>query len=237
MNELMEIDIREVGQILWKKIWILLLCAVLVAGMVLVYTVNFVTPMYTASITVYVNNNSSQNNLAISSGDLAVALRLVNTYINILGSDQVLEEVIKKTGAVLTPGQLRAMISAEAMGETEMFEVKVETPSPELSQDLANAIAEIAPGKISTVIEGSSAKVVDYAKLPTSKSSPNYVKNAVLGFALGLIGAAAFVVCWSVMDTRVKCERDLMRIQQLPILGKIPDIGAVTEQKPKKVRR
>ena len=237
MNEVMEIDIREIGQMLWKKIWLLLLCAVLVTGMLLVYTVNFVTPLYTASVTIYVNNNSSQNNLAISSNDLAVALRLVNTYINILGSDQVLEEVIEKTGAVLTPAQLRAMISAETMGETEMFEVKVKTPSPQMSQDLANTIAEVAPGKISAVIEGSSAKVVDYAKLPEGRSYPSYTKNAILGFVLGLVGSAVVLVCWSALDTRVKCEKDLMKVCQLPVLGKIPDIGAVTEQKPKKIRR
>ena len=237
MNELMEIDIKEIGQILWKRIWILLLCAVLVTGMVLVYTVNFVTPLYTASITVYVNNNSSQNSLAISSGDLAVALRLVNTYINILGSDQVLEEVIEKTGAVLTPDKLRAMITAEAMGETEMFEVKVKTPSPQMSQDLANAIAEVAPAKISSVIEGSSAKVVDYAKLPEGRSYPSYTRTAILGFVMGLFGSAVVLICCVVMDNRVKCEKDLTRICQLPVLGKIPDICEATEKQPKKVRR
>lgn len=237
MNDTIEFDVREFGHVLWKKIWIMLLCAVIVAGLILAYTIDFVTPLYTSSVTIYVNNNSSQNNTAISSGDLAVALRLVNTYINILGSDQVLEEVINNTGVMLTAEKLRTMISAEPMGETEMFEVHVRTPSPEMSRDLANAIAEVAPVKISNVIEGSSAKIVDYAKLPTSNSYPSYIKNTVLGFLLGLLGSAAFFIIQAALDNRVKGERDLEKVCKLPVLGKIPDIVEATEQSGKKARR
>ena len=238
MAETVEIDLKELAKVLWKRAWVIAICIVLVATSTYIYTKSFVTPLYTASVTIYVNNNSNRNNSnALSSGDLAVALRLVNTYINILGSDQVLEEVIEKTGVMLTSDQLRSMITAETMGETEMFKVKVRTPSPQLSKDLANTIAEVAPGRISSVIEGSSAKVVDYAKLPEGRSFPSYTKNAVLGFVLGLAGSAAVVVGWSMLDTRVKCEKDLLKVCQLPVLGKIPDICEETEKQPKKVRR
>lgn len=229
MNETFELDIRELLTLLWQKAWIILLCAVIVASAVLVYTANFVDPLYTASVTIYVNNNSSKNSAAISSSDLAVALRLVNTYINILGSDTVLEEVISNTGSVLTAGQLRGMMSAEALGETEMFQVKITSPNPQQSADLANALAMIAPDKISNIIEGSSAKVIDYAKVPTSRSSPSYTNNTITGFLVGALLAVLVIVIRHVADIRIKGENDLTRICKIPVLGKIPDMDVANE--------
>lgn len=229
MKETFELDMVDLVKVLLKRAWIILLCAVIVASSALVYTMNFVTPMYTASVKIYVNNNSSKNNIAISSNDLAVAMRLVNTYINILGSDQVLEEVLENTGAMLTTNELRDMLSAEAMGETEMFEVKIASPSPEMSADLANAIADIAPAKISAFIEGSSAKVIDYARVPTQRSSPSYTTSAVLGFLVGLLGAAVVVIIKDVVDTRIKSEDDLAKICQIPVLGRIPDMCDIAD--------
>ena len=98
MKETVEFDLRELASVLLKRVWIIILCAVIVGASVLVYTVNFVTPQYQSSVTIYVNNNSSVEGNYISSADLAVALRLVTTYVNIIQSNTVLEKVIADTG-------------------------------------------------------------------------------------------------------------------------------------------
>ena len=58
MKETKELDFGELTKFLFKRIWIILLCVVLMGTGVFVYTKNFVTPMYDASVTIYVNNNS-----------------------------------------------------------------------------------------------------------------------------------------------------------------------------------
>lgn len=224
MGETVELDLRELFKVLWKRAWIIVLCAVVLAASVCVYTVNFVTPKYEASVTIYVNNNSSRDNTYISSSDLAVALRLVATYVNIIQSDTVLEKVIAETGMKISAGQLRSMISAEAMEETEMFKVTVTTANPQMSADLANAIASVAPEEIAGIIEGSSAKIIDYARVPTNRSSPNYVTNTVMGGMIGVVLAVVVIVLANMLDVRVKHEEDLKKICTLPVLGVIPDI-------------
>ena len=72
---------------------------------------------------------------------------------------------------------------------TEIFEVVVTSPSPKEAEEIANAIAYILPKRISSIIEGSSAEVVDYAVVAARPSSPNYVTNVLLGFFLGLLSA------------------------------------------------
>lgn len=225
MNENIELDLRDIFKVLLKRAWMIVLCAVILATSVCVYTMNFVTPKYEASVTMYVNNNTGKNSNNISSADLAVALRLVSTYVNIIQSNKVLEKVIAETGMNLSVGQVRGMISAEVVDETEMFRVRVATSNPQVSADIANAIAAVAPNEISEIIEGSSAKVIDYARVPTSRSSPNYVSSAMLGAVAGAVLAAAVIVLCTVLDTRIKHEEDLKKICDVPVLGVIPDLS------------
>lgn len=236
MRENVEIDVREIFGILLKRAWIICLCAVICGALALVYTANFVTPLYRAQVTMYVNNNAA-NAETVTSSNLAVALQLVNTYVNIIQSDAVLEEVVEDTGLVLTPAQVRKMLTAESVNDTEMFAVQVTSPSPQMSVDIANSIADIAPAKISQIIEGSSAKVIDYAKLPDSRSYPSFTTNTVIGALVGgLLSALVFVVM-HFSDTRIKNEEDLTKICQIPVLGEIPDFTHPAKEGDKKGRR
>lgn len=225
MEETMELDIKEFAKLLWKRAWIILLCAIIVASGMLAYTKAFVTPMYKAEAMIYVNNNSNRNNGALSSSDLAVALRLVGTYMNILKSDSVLEEVAGKPGVNLTAKQIRGMMTVEPVEETEMFYVSITSSDPEMSADIVNEIARVAPEKIAAIIEGSSAKVIDYARVPTEQTSPSYVKNGVIGAVVGIVFAVAGIAVYMLLDTRVKREEDLMRMYAIPVLGRIPEMN------------
>lgn len=236
MRENIEINFAEIWRILVKRIWIIALCAVLAGSMALVYTANFVTPLYRAQVTMYVNNNAA-NTETVTSSNLAVALQLVKTYVNIIQSDTVLEKVIEDTGLMLTPTQVRKMLTAESVKETEMFAVQVTSPSPQMSADIANSIADIAPGEITKIIEGSSAKVIDYAKVPESRISPSFTKNTVLGAVAGALLSALVLVVLYYMDTRINSEEDLEKICQIPVLGEIPDFTKPAKEGKKKVRR
>ena len=238
MNDTVELDLRLLGGVLLKRIWIILLSAVIAGAVLLLYTVNFVTPQYKADVTMYVNNNSSINSQYISSSDLAVAKSLVETYTNIISSNTVLEKVAEETGLGITASQIRGMLSATAVGETEMFKVSILTPDPQMSMDIANVIAEVAPDEIARIIPGSSAKVVDYARIPNGRHSPSYTTSALLGFLFGGILAIAVVLIQHMMDNRVQKEEDLELIYNAPVLGCIPEMSEGVQKKTaRKVRQ
>lgn len=233
----MELDLKDFFRMILKKFWIIALCAAILGTSALVYTMNFVQPQYQASTTIYINNNSGSSNTSVSSGDLAVALRLVASYVNIIQSDKVLDKVVQETGLNLTAAQIKGMIKAEPMGETEMLMVTVKTPHPQMSADIANAVAKVAPGEITQIIEGSSAKIVDYAKVPQSPSSPNYSTSFVLGALIGAFLVIGVIVLQMVTDVRVKNEDDLAKICAIPVLGAIPQLNAETRTTGKKTTR
>lgn len=237
MNETVEIDLREIGMLLLKRAWLIVLCAVLLGGMALGYTVNFVTPMYQATTTLYVNNNTEYENSSnkVNSTDLAVALRLVNSYVDIVRREVVMSAVIDKLQMNISPAALRGMVSAQVQGETEIFSVTVTSPNPQMSADVANAIADVAPGIISGIISGSQAKVIDYARVPSGRSSPNYSTSAMLGALIGAAVAILFIILADRMDVRLKNEEDLEKLCGVPVLGVIPDFA--DDKKPAKKER
>lgn len=238
MNDTIEIDLREIGRVLLKRFWIILLSAVLVGTAVLIYTVNFVKPTYKSSITMYVNNNG-MNSQYISSSDRAVALSLVETYINMISSNTVTDKVAEATGLGISGAQVRAMMSAGAVEDTEMFEVAVVSPDPQLSADIANTIAEVAPAELERFIPGSTANVIDYARPAAGRYSPSYTTNTFLGLMVGAALAALVLILQMLLDIRVKREEDLTKFADVPVLGLIPELKEeeTETKKPRKKKR
>lgn len=237
MNESVQIDLREIARVLLKRAWLIVLCAVILGAGVLVYTVNFVTPMYQSHVKLYINNSYEGNGEAVSSSDLAVALHLVNSYVVIVEEDVVLEKVIDRLGLNMTVDQLAGMITASVVGETEIMRVTVTTPNPQMSADIANAIASIAPDTVSAFIPGSYAVPLNVADVPSHRSAPNYVTNALLGLVAGAVLAVVAILISMRFDVHIKNEAALEELCEVSVLGVIPDFTEASRTPVKKVRR
>ena len=229
MENIKEINLSELAAALLKKAWLIVICAVIVGGLTFAYTANFITPMYRSSVKIYVNNRqSTSQSTGVSASDLATSQRLVATYINILRSDTVLQKVantVKENHNLdVSAASIRGMMSAAALGETEVFEVYISNANPEHAAIIANAVAEVAPDEITYFVEGSSTKIVDYAVPARYKHSPDNTKNTAIGMAVGAIAAACFIVLQTLLDVRIKNEEDLAALSKAPVLGMIPDL-------------
>ena len=227
MEKTIEIDLREIFTLLLRKVWIIVICAVLGGMAAYFYTVCFVKPLYNSNVRIYVNNSvNTQNASGITSSDLTTSQRLVSTYINILQSNTVLEMVAEEAQVELSPNKLLTMIDASSMDGTEVFWVVVSDTDPERAAKIANAIATVAPDAIANIVEGSSTKVIDYARVADKPYSPDYWQNTLLGVTLGAVLAVLVIVLRMLLDVRVNSEEDLLRISSAPVLGVIPDFDS-----------
>ena len=226
-NEEIEIDLQRLFNALMKKAWIVAVAAVVCAVLTFVGTFLFITPKYEASAMFYVNNNSlslGETTLSITSSDISASKSLVNSYIVILGTRETLVDVIDYAGVNRTYSQLKKMIAAEAVSSTEIFRVTVTSPDPQEAENIADAIAYVLPKRIGSIIEGTSAKVVDAAVLPTQSTSPNYTKNTLIGFVAGLALAAMLIVLKELLDISIHKEEDIAQCGRYPVLASVPDM-------------
>ncbi len=228
-EELVEISVKRIFDEVLKRSWVVAIVSVVCAIAVLLGTVFLVTPKYEASAMFYVNNSAisvGDASLSISNGDLVTSRGLVDSYIVILNTRGTLLDVIDYAGVNKSYAQVRSMISASAVNETEIFSVVVESEDPVEAEQIANAIAYILPRRISSIIEGTSAKVVDAAVVPSRPSSPSYTMNTVIGFALGLIACVAYIVLKEIFDITLHTEEDVTRASNHPVLTAVPDMNA-----------
>ena len=230
-NEEMEIDLARIISVLLNKVWIIGAVAVLFAVVFFGYTKLFVTPLYQSTAKFYVNNSSfsSLSEAAfssITSADISASRGLVKTYIAILNTRETLNDVIDYSGVKRSSGSLRGMISADAVNGTEIFQVVVTSPDPQEAEKIANAIAHILPNRIRDIIDGTSAKVVESAVVASAPSSPNFTKNTLLGFAIGMVLMIALIVIRELTDITIRTEEDVAQSCAHPILSVVPDMEA-----------
>ena len=228
-NEEIEIDLRRIVEAVWKKAWLVVLAAVVGAVASLLVTVCAITPQYQSAAMFYVNNSSlsvGDASFSISSGDLSTSRNLVESYIVILNTRESLNDVIDYAGVNRTYKEVKEMLSAAAVNETEIFEVVVTSPDPEEAEKIANAIAYILPKRISSIIEGTSAKVVDAAVVPVRPSSPSYTNNTIIGFLLGFVLVVAVIALQEIFDISIREDEDIAQTCKYPILAAVPDMQA-----------
>ena len=229
-----EIDIGRVIRAIMERAGRVILVAVLSAAIAFGYTFYLITPQYQSAAMFYVNNNSfsvGDAALSITSGDLVTSRGLVDSYIVILKTRETLNEVIDYAGVDLSYGQVSGMISAEAVNETEIFRVTVTNPDPQEAEKIASAIAYILPKRISNIIDGTSAKIVDSAVVPAGPSSPSYTKNAMIGFLFGFMVSAGLIVLKEIFDTTIRSEEDIEQVCAHPVLTMVPDMLASGKNK------
>lgn len=227
----LEISLQEIVLILWKKAWIIMLCLIIGAAAGFSVSRFIIKPTYSSRVSMYVNNNSKDRaDGGLNINDINASQKLVATYIEILKSEVVLNDVITQMGLNYTAGELKRMISANALNNTEILEIKVTSQSPEEAAAIANKIAEIAPPQIIRVVQAGGVQLIDKAQVNLNPVAPNTKRNIAIGAAIGMILAMGVILLLALLDNRIKSEEELSKRYNLPVLGTIPDILDAIEQ-------
>lgn len=210
-REVMELDFRRLLGALAKRAWLIAVVTAFCAAVSFLGTLLLVTPKYQSSVMFYVNNNSmsyGEGAAGITSSDISASQSLVSTYIVILDTWETMTDVINHSGVNRSYEELTRMVSAEAVADTQVFRVQVTSPDPQEAWEIAQAIARVLPQRISGIIEGTSAQMVDSALVAAKPCEPNYFKNTMIGLALGFALSAGTILLLEIFDVRIRSEED-----------------------------
>lgn len=223
----MEIDLMRLFKAMLHRAWAIAIAVIAGALIAFAYAALLITPLYTSKALLYVNNKAiNLGATALSLSDISASKSLVDTYTVILKSRTTLNTVIEKAKLEYNYDQLYNMIETSSVNGTEIFQIVVTSPDPKEAEVIANMVAAVLPEKISDIVDGSSVKIVDYAVVPSRKSSPSVTKYTVIGAVLGFIAAAGVIVVMELMDNLVKGEDYLIQTYKLPVLAAVPDLDA-----------
>ncbi len=230
MDETREIDIdlRKIFYMLKSKIIFIVLITIAFGLSAGLYTHYFITPTYSATISmcVYSNPDMVSSGQAVTAGEISAAQNLVGTYSFIVKSDLVLDKVAEELN-LGSGSSIAGSISTSEVENSFVFKVTVTTSDPQRSTDIANTIAKIAPQEMVKAVKAGTVSIIDTAKLPRSPSSPNLKKNILLGLAIGFVLSFAGFFIYELFDTTITNAKDLEREFELPVLGTVPLLDRV----------
>ena len=226
-KEYYTIDFVQIAKALKQKIWLIIVCGVLAAVVGFSLSAFVITPTYSSSIMLYVNNSSftlGNSNFSISSSEITAAQSLVKTYREILNNKTTLERIIEKTRVDYTYKELSRMIEATSSNGTEIMKVTVTTENPYVSAKIANGIAEVLPVRVAEIIDGASMEVVDSAIPVFDRVAPSILKYTAIGLMCGVLAAVALVTILAISDDTIHDEEYILQNYEYPILAKIPNL-------------
>lgn len=220
------VDLVQIIKSLWKKAWIIAIATVLSGILGFCVAAFGITPKYSSSVMLYVNNGSFSVGeiLNVTNSELLGARSLVDTYIVILDNRTTYNKVIEKAGVDCTFDELEDMVVAESVNGTEVMRITVTSTDPYEAADIANAIAVVLPMRISEIIAGSSMEVVDSGAVNLKKVAPSITGFTVVGMLVGAIICVLVLVVIDMRDDTIRGEEYILQNYDYPILAKIPDL-------------
>lgn len=225
-NRSIQIDFLKLFFYYVKRIWIIVLCAVIGYVSMYLYTAKMLPDTYTASGTMYVYNGNPNavNYQYTSSSDLNSAVQLIDTYMVVIKSNKVLDAITEKLAPKypdITPGFIAGSLSAGNVSETSVLQIRSTTRDPQLSTDIANAVLDVAPEEIIRVVNAGSCEVIDYASLPMSPDFRNPSRRGAVGALAGILLACVILLIRYLLDRRVSDAKELTDSYTPPVLASI----------------
>lgn len=223
-----EIDLKELFVMFWNKKTQIILIILIFMVIGIIYSIGFITPMYSSSTTLVLAGTSSsaeQNQIAetITTADLTINSKLVSTYSVLVKSENILGQVISNLGIHVDEEQLKKNVQVTSVEDTELIEITVSNENAEYAAKIANEIANVFKEKIAgEVYNINNVYIWDEAKVATSPSNVNHIKDIVIFAFIGAAIAVMYVLIANMLDTTVKTQEDIEKGIKIPVLATIP---------------
>lgn len=226
-NDEIEIDLLEIAQVILRKWWMVILCAVIAGSAGFAVSAFLMTPKYVSSTSIYVMSKQDESKLSYS--DTQLSTQLTKDYEELIVSRYVLESVIDSCSLEEKYEDLKGRVTVANTKDTRIISISVKDPNPAMAQYIANSIREIASVHIKEVTAVEAVNIVDEANLPTDPVEPSIKKFTAIGILAGAFLCVAIILVQYLMDDTLKSSEDIEKYLGLSTLALIPVMEAVDD--------
>jgi capsular exopolysaccharide synthesis family protein len=211
------VDVRGFFLAVRKSWWVVILVTAIGAAAAVGIT-SRVAEQYSSSVTFFVATPSAEPGQAYQANLYAQAL--VNSYVKLLGSDELARRVIAQAGLDATPHAVAEKISGTAGLNTVLLTASATDSTPAGAVRLSSAVAAVFGPMVSSLnnnynTTASKAPVVlSVVSGPTSpvKVAPRRMLNYLLGILAGLVIGLALAALREVLDTSVRSDEQVAAV-------------------------
>jgi len=206
--------------------WWLCAMGLIIGGLVALGASLLVTPKYTAQTQLFVSTDDGSTTSAAVQGSQFSQER-VGSYAQILSGEALAARVVNDLHLPMSPGELVNEIQVTTVPQTVLLDVSVTDASPQRAQQIAQSIDVQFPQMVSELEQTSSGTspvkiaVVEGPQLPGVPTSPQTIRNVVLGAFVGLVLGVIVAIA------RVRMDRSVKGLEEAAELGEAPVIGVI----------
>lgn len=236
--------LKSIFQLLVSKLW-MIITMMIVGGGAMFCISKFMMPLkYQSYTSMYVkNSNEAIITDGVNLNDLNASKSLLDTYIAVLQDDAVIEVIgeellknhtaddlddifsVDKEENKISVDSIRNCLTMAAVNETEVLKVTAVTKDAEISAELCNIIADVAPDFLIRVVGAGSVEAIGEAKPDYNPVSPNVMKFTLLGILAGMLIAVIIIFIIDFVDNTIKDSDELNTKYDKAIIGEIPSFS------------
>jgi capsular exopolysaccharide synthesis family protein len=205
----------------WWAVALPVVLAVAIGG----FVASRADPEYRASVTFFVATSTQPADQSAVQGD-EFAQRRVNSYLGLLTTDRLANNVIDESGLELAPSQIKRMMGADSDVDTLLITATVTHESQELVERVARAVSSEFVDLVDEVENRGSGRPAVQLEVV---SGPNVTKvppqrAVAIGVpaAIGLVAGLGLAWLLEVRDKTIRSEAQLRELEQAPVLGMVP---------------
>lgn len=221
-----EISLSSIFAIILRRIWLVIVVAILCAGLAFGYCNFLATPVYSAKSSILITNGgiiTDGHNDSIQTNDLSASIYLVDTCVDILKSQGIYQDLSEAIGGKYSFQQLKSGFSVAKRDDKNLFiDIYFSSTDPEEAVLIVNAFTDICPTYMSGKLPPVTVEVMDKA-VGASMVYPKTFSSIVMFGFLGAAVTCVFLLLLAFLDQTIKSEEDFMQSFDIPVLGSVPN--------------
>ncbi|MEW4272109.1 YveK family protein [Priestia megaterium] len=222
------INLRNLFQVLRKRLWLIILVTVTTAIVGSIVTFFVLTPVYESKTQILVNQAKSEQQL-YNQQTVQTNVQLISTYNDIIKSPAILDKVIKKLQLNVSPQTLSSQIQVTNAQNSQVAQITVQDTNAKRAIKIANTTASVFKDEVPKIMNVNNVSILSKATAGNGNApvKPQPFINIAIALMIGLIIGIVLSFVLDLIDNTVKTEQDIETILELPVMGTITNIKEV----------
>lgn len=237
------ITIQKILSVLLSRLKFIILATVLMGALFFSYSKFLITPMYSTSSMIYIQNYSSEKSTTPSNqtqNQTQTQTQNSNKtsndqnqkiYVSDITGSSTLASVcvtLFKNSDAITSIYDGCYVNMALNPDTFFVTINVSGDDPQKCANVANQIAEKCEEVFKKFFKYGHLGTIREAKVPTAPYEPSNFKNGLIGMFAGLLLSCLISILIALIDTTIKADDDIQEMYGIPVFAAIPDFESLS---------
>lgn len=220
MENEIDIDLRDIYQIIKKRIGLIVIITLTTTFLASIISVFFISPIYESKVGIIISKETGEK---ITSSDVSMYQSLMQTYRDVASTNKVAQMTAEKLGEGIKASDLKKNVTVTAKTGTMILNITYKSNVAVNSFKGAEAYAESFVERAKELLPEGNVTIMDNAELPKSPVKPNVFLNILIAFFLGLMISVGLSFLLEYLNNTIVSKEDVEKYLELSVIGIIPN--------------